>query len=256
MHKTISPYLALLTTLVMIATVTTSMPVLAANILFDQGHRQAFLYNDDKALGLSQFSDILARKGHKVSASHTPLTTELLQQVDALIISGPFKPFSQTEQNIIADFVGSGGKLLVMIHIPHTVGALLASLNIDVSNFPLHEIEHTIAQEDKNFRVKDLSEHWLFDNISSFNLYGGWALRAQGNPQASLAKTSAHAWLDINNNRLKDSADMSSSFAVIVHKKLHQGDILVFADDAIFQNRFLTANNKQMAQNIAAWLAQ
>jgi len=47
----------------------------------------------------------------------------------------------------------------------------------------------------------------------------------------------------------------SSRFAVVVAGKLSSGRFVVFGDDAVFQNKFLTGDNLILGRNLAAWLA-
>ncbi|OUS27936.1 hypothetical protein A9Q98_08650 [Thalassotalea sp. 42_200_T64] len=228
----------------------------SANIVFDEGHKQAFLYQQQGQLGLSGFADTLVAADNQVSASSDVIHPRALAKVDALIISGPFQAFSLQERQVLADYVKSGGKLVIMIHIAPTVGGLLAEFDIGVSNYSINEHQAMLANKPKDFSVSRLVPHWLFNNVQHFNLYGGWALQTKDKSASALAITSADAWLDLNKNKQQDGGDYQSTFAVIIHKKIGKGDVLVFADDAIFQNKFLTGNNQQMAVNIANWLAK
>jgi hypothetical protein len=48
--------------------------------------------------------------------------------------------------------------------------------------------------------------------------------------------------------------DIVQSFGVVVQGTHGAGRFVVFGDDAIFQNKFLDASNKQLARNLARWL--
>ena len=45
------------------------------------------------------------------------------------------------------------------------------------------------------------------------------------------------------------------SFSVLVSGPHGSGELAVFGDDAMFQNRFLTGQNLELAHNLAAWLS-
>ncbi len=230
--------------------------VQSANIVFDEGHKQAFLYQQQGPLGLSKLANILVDAGNTVSASQNIIQPLALLNVDALIISGPFQAFSLRERKILADYVTSGGKIIIMVHIAPTIGGLLAEFDIGISNYSINEEQAMLANMPKDFLVSRLIPHWLFNKVQNFNFFGGWALQAKDKSTAILAITSENAWLDLNKNKQKDVADYQSAFAVIVQKKIGKGDVLVFSDDALFQNKFLTGNNQQMAINLANWLTK
>ena len=48
---------------------------------------------------------------------------------------------------------------------------------------------------------------------------------------------------------------MLHSYGILVVGQRGRGRFAVFGDDAIFQNRFLDASNRKLAQNLAGWLA-
>ena len=50
------------------------------------------------------------------------------------------------------------------------------------------------------------------------------------------------------------ATDAVQAFTVVAAGELGQGAFIVFADDAIFQNRFLTGDNVTLARNLAGWL--
>jgi hypothetical protein len=41
---------------------------------------------------------------------------------------------------------------------------------------------------------------------------------------------------------------------VVVTGELGAGRFIIFGDDAVFQNRFLDRQNRQLAKNLARWL--
>ena len=228
----------------------------AATVLFDEGHAQAFLISKAGKLDLSEFAQIITDSGNQVQSVKHPLTPKVLAQVDALIISGPFKAFSQKELTSIKSFVQSGGKLVVLIHIAPTVGGLLAHFEVKVSNYVINEKQDLIENSTKNFKVTNLSKHQLFKGIDNFNLYGGWALKGTNANTQSLAQSSHQAWLDLNRNKQQDPQDFNLTADVVLHSNVGHGEILIFADDAIFQNQFMQGNNKKLAENLALWLTK
>ncbi len=222
-------------------------------ILFDQGHNQRFLIEEKGELQLSGLADILRGQGLQVASTKKPLNDEVLKDVAALVISGPFGTLTAEEVDSVVRFVERGGRLAAMLHIGSPLAGLLARLDIDHSNAVLHE-RNNVIDTDINFRVTNLSGSPLFAGITQFSLYGVWALNP-GKTGTSIAKTSPEAWVDLDGNKVLSEGDPVGAFSVAVAGTLGGGSYVVFGDDAIFQNRYLDENNLKLAGNLAGWLA-
>lgn len=68
-----------------------------------------------------------------------------------------------------------------------------------------------------------------------------------------IASSSLQAWIDLHHDKVQTKEE-TASFGVACAGDLGKGGFLVFGDDAIFQNKFLDANNKALAVNLASWL--
>ena len=226
-----------------------------SSVLFDQGHGQRFLIERGGDLDLSLFAGTFRDLGHNVLTSTDPLTDKLLDPVDILLISGPFRPYSPEEIETVARFVERGGAVCLTLHIAPPLSALLIRLGIAYSNGVIHEEEGTIEGDPLNFRATRLESHPLFQGIRQFNLYGAWALLDTRTDVRSIARTSPTAWVDLNRNGRFDLGDARQSFAVTVAGEIGKGRFVVFGDDAVFQNKFLKEDNLILARNLAAWLA-
>jgi len=242
-------------TLLLVVLLVSSQSVFAApSIWFDEGHAQAFKIGATGELQLSKFAELFRAADGEVVVGSSPLSAQHLKNVQALVISGPFKPLSPGEIDAVLDFVRSGGRLAVMLHIGPPLSGLLNRLGVLHSNGVIHEQENLIEGEALNFRAQMVSPHPVTSGLDTFALYGSWALLAEGEQTEILASSSEQSWVDLNGNREHDASDPQQAFAVLVHGRLGQGEYLVFGDDAIFQNRFLQGDNLTLARNLAAWL--
>ncbi len=223
-------------------------------VLFDQGHGQHFVINQQGPLQLSNLAAVFAEQGATVRASTAPLTPKRLQAARALVISGPFKPFSRAEQDAIVNFLFAGGRLALMLHIPMPVNALINRLHLYASNGAIREETGLLKDEARDFLVSDLARHPLTRNLQNFAVYGCWALLNADAQARIIARTSAKAWVDLNRNGQRDAGDPQQVLGVAAVGSLGRGAYVVFGDDAIFQNQFLTNGNAQLARNLAAWL--
>jgi hypothetical protein len=225
-------------------------------ILVDEGHAEKFLVEATGKLDLSRLAGVARAAGATVESSQQELTDDSLSHVDGLVVSGAFKPFTAAEIDAVMHFLDRGGRLAVMLHIPFPLTSLLRRLHVDFSNGVIRERAHTIGGDPLNIHVTALSPHALTRNLDSIAVFGVWALMNEDSDAAIIARTSPRAWVDLNGNNRLDKADAVQAFGVAVAGHVGQGQFVVFGDDAIFQNQFLTHGNAVLAKNLACWLTR
>ncbi|MFZ5760186.1 MAG: DUF4350 domain-containing protein [Thermodesulfobacteriota bacterium] len=223
-------------------------------VLFDQAHSQQFLAEGNRPLDLSGLATIFREQGGEIRTGSTPLSDQSLRDVAVLIISGPFAPLSPGETAAVIRFVARGGSLAVMAHITQPLMGLLPQLDIAVSSLAVSEQENIIAGQPKNFLVKNLTSHPLTRDLQHISIYGGWALLAKNPAITVVARTSPRAWVDLNSDGRQSEQDAMQPFAMVLAGSFNKGRFVVFGDDALFQNQFLTGDNQKLAHNLATWL--
>lgn len=223
-------------------------------ILFDQGHRQAFLIEKEGPLQLSNLANLFQQQGFQIGQSTAPLSKENLTGVDALVISGAFSPLQPAEIDEVLGYLQRGGKLAIMIHIGQPFLPLLHKLGVDVGTRVINEKQNQTDGKTIDFAVTNFKPHPLTQNLDSFVIYGGWPLQAFGKDGKAIASSSVHSWVDMNNDKRFSQGDVVSPFDVLISGDYGRGSFVVFADDAIFQNQFLHAGNEALAKNLARWL--
>jgi len=238
-------------TFLAIATSAVADPV----VLFDESHAQQFLIGKEGPLDLSELAAVYGENGFRVKSTSGPLSSAELSSADVLILSGPFRPLNQDEVQAVLDFVGNGGGLAVMLHIPQPAVNLLRQLDVDVANGILHQDDAAIGGNPLYFNVSRLVVHPLTAGLESFSVYGSWALRGAADHVITLAETSEHGWIDLDHDNLLSEADAVQPFGVVVAGHLGQGRYVVFGDDALFQNRFFDESNRRLAINLLNWLS-
>lgn len=240
---------------VLILAVSTVHAHAGTSVLFDQGHGQLFFIERAGELDLSLLAGTFRDLGHSVSTSTGQLTDKIMEGVDVLVISGPFRPYSPEEIETVARFIERGGAVCLALHIAPPLSGLLNRFGIDFSNGVIHEGEGIIEGDSLNFSVTRLESHPLFQGIQQFTLHGVWALLDTRTGVRSIARTSSSAWIDLNRNGRFDQGDAQQSFAVAVAGEAGKGRFVVFGDDAVFQNKFLKEDNLILARNLVSWLA-
>ncbi|MCF8057515.1 MAG: DUF4350 domain-containing protein [Desulfocapsa sp.] len=232
----------------------TASPVLAGPVvLFDQGHGQQFMVEQEIPLGLSQFAGLFTEQGAQVKTSDVPFSITGLADIDVLIISGAFAPISKIEAEMIMAFLRQGGKVAMMTHIASPYKHIFSNLGISFSSGVVREQENIIGNNPTDFLVKDLTPHFLTSGLDNFSIYGGWALLARNDAVHSVARTSSRAWVDLNKNDTLNEKDAVQAFSMVLAGQVGEGAFVVFGDDAIFQNQFLVEENLILAKNLATW---
>jgi len=224
-------------------------------VLFDQGHGQRFVVDQDGPLQLSQLASTLRESGLEVVSSTEPLSEERLRGVAAVVLSGPFLPLAPKEIEVLLHYLEEGGRLAVMLHIGQPLIPLLHRLGVDVANGVIRETAQVIDGEPLNFVVSDLSPHPLTARLSGFALFGAWPLMTFGGQGREIARTGPRAWVDLDGNKTLNPGDAVQSFAVLVTGDYGAGQFAVFGDDAIFQNSFIGPYNQPLARNLGRWFA-
>ena len=228
-------------------------------VLFDQGHGQRFLIDNQGSFHLSMLADMIRDNGFIVKKNEGKLSHEILKGADVLIISGPFVPLTSAEIDSIVDFVEGGGELCVMLHIGQPVAGLLWRFNVLISNGVIREQENLINNKQKDFFITRFSSHPLMDGLEKFAVHGCWALNAtdkHGKEKhgRNIAQTSGRAWIDLNRDGHFNETYAMQSYGVVVAGTFGKGRFIVFGDDAIFQNTFLEKENIALGKNLVKWL--
>jgi hypothetical protein len=235
----------------------TGAPGLAAGpvVLFDEGHGQRFLAGQRGQLDLSGLAALFREAGMEVRTGRGRLDAKALQGIGALVISGPFSPLAPDEAEAIRAFVGSGGRLALMLHIGQPLQVLLDRLGIQFSRGPVHEADGIIGGRDLDFSVTRFQPHAITDGLGTLSVFGCWALK-NNSPQASeIAHSGGKAWVDVDGNGVISPGDPVGAYGLVVAGTVAEGAYVVFGDDALFQNRFLESYNRELGRRLARWLA-
>lgn len=228
--------------------------VAAQTVLFDESHGQPFVTSRSGALDLSDLAALYQANGFTVTNHADGLTRETLSSVDVLVLSGPFLPLSDRELEAVVEFVNAGGGLAILLHIAPPVARLLHALDVDFTNGTLREPSQAIDGNPLNFKVVNMAEHPVTEGLDSFSAYGAWALRGTAPHSKIIAETSQYSWVDLSRDNQLSKGEPVQAFGVMVAGSIGHGRYVVIGDDALFQNRFFTDSNRQLALQLIHWL--
>jgi hypothetical protein len=223
-------------------------------VIFDQGHGQKFVIEQEGELQLSKFSGLLKEKGYDVKINVGQINDATLNTADVLIISGAFQPLSPEEINSVIQFVERGGKLCAMLHIPQPLTGLMSRLKIYASNGVIQEQENTTNNAPMDFYITTMEKHKITNGLQKIGVHGAWALMTENATAQIIARTGLKAWIDLNRDGKLNETDARQSFGVIIAGTLGKGRYVIFGDDAIFQNKFLGQENMPLGENLVDWM--
>lgn len=225
-------------------------------VISDQGHGQRFFFGSLGGLHLSKLSRLFEAEGFHVMIAPGGATPHMLSYADVFVISGPFRPFTRQEAETLYGFVSDGGRLAIMTHITPTLFELFDKFGITSSDGVIKEREGVIGGVNTDFLVSVLKDHPLMQGIESFSAYGAWGLGSSREGMEVIASTSTRAWEDLDTDDLKGTDEKAGPFGIVVAGLVGKGKVVVFGDDAIFQNKFLEGNNLRLAENLIRWLKE
>lgn len=224
-------------------------------VLFDQSHSQAFLIENTNELDLSDLAGVFRDEGLEVRSTNLPLRETDLTGLNGLVISGAFAPLQPEEIQAVSNYIKSGGKVILMLHIARPLAPFMEQLGVMHSNGVIREQQNNIDGKATDFTVSPTADHLITADLKNFSLYGAWAVGAINKDVKIIAATSPSAWVDLNKDGLLNKGDAMQSLGVAAAGDIGAGSFIVFGDDAIFQNRFLINENKKLAVNMAKWIS-
>jgi hypothetical protein len=223
-------------------------------VIFDQGHGQKFVIEEEGELQLSKLAGLFRENGYDVQVNAGQMNDITLKTVDVLIISGAFQPLLPEEIDAVIRFVQRGGKLCIMLHIPQPLTGLMSRLKVYASNGVIQEEENTIHNAPKEFFVTDMEKHEITKGVKKIGVHGAWALMTESKTAQIIAQTGPKAWVDLNRDGKFNKPDARQSFGVVIAGTFGKGRYVIFGDDAIFQNKFLEQENMTLGKNLADWM--
>src|SRR5512133_3541773 len=138
-------------------------------VLFDQAHAEQFLPQGEGELDLSKLAALFTTQGFEVRVAREPLAAQTLDEVAAVVISGPFTPLAKEEIDALDAFVQRGGNLAVMLHIAPPLSDLLGRFGVIHSNGVIRETGTAVLDNEAlNFRVARLEPDPLFAGVAHF----------------------------------------------------------------------------------------
>lgn len=226
-------------------------------LLFDISNSEIFNPDDVKELGYAEARDIFKSRGYAVSINKTPISATLLKDVNTLVIAGPMAPFTEEQVDVLADYVSSGGNVLITLHIGDVCYLLAERFGIQISNSVVAQAHDIFEDSPKNLVATSVRSDVLTGGVSAVAVRKSWGLRAIPEKNARVVvSTASDAWADMNPDDQYEQGEPVGSFGIVGAATLGKGKVVIVGDDAAFTNKTIDmASNRQLCENIANWFA-
>lgn len=237
-----------------------SADTLKGNILFDSGHAQD-AGNADWLIqgGYSDFADLLSKHGYDVHESQEPLTLEVLQLYDVLVIPEPNNLFSDIEQNAIIEYIQNGGSVFfignhleadrnrngtdavrIFNQFVDQLGFRFEDANIMEANLSAEPVKGEYKKHPITYKINEMAiwsgtsiEILEPDKVSGLIFFYKWNY---GQPALAFGNHGQGKFVAVG-----DSAIFDDGSGTKPHENLHKG--------------IIEYDHKQLALNIINWLS-
>lgn len=138
-------------------------------IMFLEGHGEHSL-NDRERNGYEAIKEALTKQGYETAPLSLLQETSVPQQAAVVVVAGPQRRVTVEEKARLKDYVGRGGRLLIMVD-PDTktdLDDLLASWGLSVGPGVLVDLQDRLAMGDLTaLLVRTFTEHEITQDLSS-----------------------------------------------------------------------------------------
>ncbi len=209
-------------------------------ILFDETHGELNTLSWERALEISpenpewiyfgKMAELIEDEFVFERNADAPLSLELLQNYNVLMIAAPDETFDTIELAAVEQFVADGGGLLVLgdCGLNDSVNSLTSAYGI---TYDPHSIISSIPDNGINFFVDRFADHPAITGAQQFWLNCAESLKVEGFAK-TLALTDDGVWQDNNWNGKYDQDDLTGSFVVAAAYEGELGRVIAIADNA------------------------
>lgn len=206
--------------------------------LFDESHwpsgtrqfdRDRNVMSEQLAFRLSSYCDVSVHASGAISSDD-------LVGTDLLVLGRVTSPLTASEIGAIESFVTGGGSLLVYCDVdaPLSVNSLLAPMGIRFDNRPV--VSSTYLWDAPSFWVPFAPIDGVLRNSGAFLTNWGGSLSVTP-PARSILATDTNAWIDVDWDQIRDSADIGGPVILAAVAELGAGRVAALGDNPFADSR-------------------
>ena len=172
------------------------------------------------------------------------------------VVLSPDEPYTTAERTRVAEFVESGGTLVVAEDYGQQSTPLLSALGVETrfDGAPLRD-EQEYYRSPAFPVASNVTESPETEGVDQLTLNHGTSLRtnASANDTTVLVSSSEFSYLDRNRNESLDDSEELASRPVVVREQVGNGTVYVVSDPSVFINAMVERpGNEQFARNLVA----
>jgi len=229
-------------------------------VLFDEAHGERTTMSWERAMLLEPehpewryfgaLAEALADEFVFERNPDAPLTAELLEDYDVLLLSAPEETLDPTEIEAVDQFLASGGGVLVLgdAGLEASVNSLTQSRGITFDPLLLWS-----PQDEGDFVVNDFEAHAAVEEVAQMRTNWGESLSVKG-PAVPLAFTSEEIWQDANLNSQQDLGETTGPFAIAAAYESGRSRLVAVADAPFQDDGFEFRANDALMRSLLRWL--
>jgi len=234
--------------------------VLPRRVLFDEAHGERNTLSWDRALAIEPeypewvyFGALAASLEDEFVFERNPdapLSPELLQAYDVLVLSAPNETIDANELEAVKQFVASGGGLLVLGDC-----GLHESVNTLTSGYGITFEHHCIFafEQGGDFVVDTFADHPAMAGVSSMVTNWGGIL-AVGDSAVEFAFTGEDIWWDTNDDDEYDLGEPTGPFTIAAAYEAGRVRVVAVADNPFQDDGFEGRSNDVLMRALLKWL--
>ncbi len=207
--------------------------------------------------GCSEFALKLFASGKEVYPLHAPFGTIRNRPGDArtaLVVIGPTRPFTRSDANFTAGFVGGGGLLIVANDFDEG-NSLLEGMGLDVRFGGEPAADLCFERDPAIVTCYAMADRPLTRNMSSFYLNRPTGLVGPLPPGSTLlARTSPMSWVDSNDDGVwQREGERRGPIPVMAEIPYGEGRIILLSDPSVFVNDMIARpGNERLMANLVS----
>lgn len=173
-------------------------------IVFLEGHGERGIADQERT-GLSVAKEALSKQGYEVGTLSLLQTAAVPDETSVLVLAGPRRPVTKDETDRLAQYVGAGGRLLILLD-PDTqaeLDGLLRQWGVEAGKGVLVDLQDRLAQGDLTaLMVRTFTEHEITQDFNFAVLFPSSRYLAFHEDTGKdwdfvpLARTSSRSWAE------------------------------------------------------------
>lgn len=225
----------------------------SGTIVFDMAHDEVFAPEDQSRLGQTSVVRAMNDAGYGVLVNRQTITPALLDNVAAVYVPGPMRPFTDEEKTALDDYLERGGTVVLSIHVPFPVLSTPARWGLPVGTGVMKTMR-PIEEDPGVFVATGVSDSPLTTGVDDLLVVSGWSVGVDKTKlaSASLVVTSGpDVYVDQDEDGQLSAADPPPPFGVVGVAPVGSGRVVVLGDDAVFANMTMEyPGNRRLLDNI------